>query len=300
MTPCIEVAQTWWQWHPYVGVSVLLLGVVGVLVPWLRGERVGKFERSIWTMVMVCLAALELWAIHEDQIQRDHEQAFERCQQLERFNAIATGLSTAIQGNETAMTNSQTQFQTTMGKANDILKKTERVQDLAKQNLDSVMGTGSVPCIVPSPWVVAGGKIHLSLRDMGENDLTGVEVQLFSYEEYKSSQSRAEIPVISLGTVTPDWPKDLATFVPVIDGQVEKGAGKYFAVISAQNGLYIETIDIRPSINNPSAWGTNFYMMRDKHVNHDQKMGNSVIPKGATSGSNVPECMAHGWSDDPK
>jgi hypothetical protein len=204
---------------------------------------------------MMALAAMELWAIHEDQVQ----QAFERCEQRENFNAIATGL---------------------------------------KQNLDSVMGTDSVPCIVPEPWAVKGGRIQLVLRDVGENDLTGVEVKLYSYSEYANSQSRFDKAAIPMGTVTPDWPKELPAFVPEIDGQLEKGVGKYFATITAQNGLYVETIDIRPSIDPRFAWGTNFYMMRDKHVNHDEKIGDSVIPQGATSASNVAECMAKGWSDE--
>jgi len=312
MAPCIEVVPVWWHGYLQVGVSITILAVLGVFVPLFREwNKIGRWEKAGWTALMFALAGLEILALHVDREEHDDQQAFERCEQLDHFQKIADGIQKEIDGNELAMKashqqfketmeKSNAQFKKTMAKAGDILERSEQAATLSKRNLDSIMGTDSVPCITPQPWALPGGKVQLILRNLGGNNLTGVEVNLYTNREYANSVSRSGIPAIALGTLTPHWSKELPAIVPEIDGQVQEGVGRYYAAISTQNGHYMETIDIKPSADPRYAWATRYWMVRDLHSNKEEKIGNTVIPKGATSGSGVPECMAGGWSDEAK
>ncbi len=101
MAPCVEVVHTWWQWHPPIGFCVAVLGVVGVLVPWLKGEGMGRRERAFWSAVMIGLTLVELWSIRRDQKERDAEQAFARCEEQHSFEGIVQGLTEGIQTRRT-------------------------------------------------------------------------------------------------------------------------------------------------------------------------------------------------------
>lgn len=112
---CQEVIPTLWQWHPPIGVFIALLAIVGVLVPWFRGE-VSKREKAFWTFLMFLFVGLEIRTIYLDQDQHDREQTLARCQQLESFQKIAAGIDTAI-------SNSSTQFAATMTNMGEVLTK---------------------------------------------------------------------------------------------------------------------------------------------------------------------------------
>ena len=112
---CQEVIPTLWQWHPPIGVIIALLAVVGVLVPWSRGEA-GKSEKAFWTFLMFLCVGLEIRTIYLDQAQHDREQTLARCQQLESFQKIADGI-------DTATSNSSAQFVATMTNMGKILTK---------------------------------------------------------------------------------------------------------------------------------------------------------------------------------
>jgi hypothetical protein len=112
---CQEVIPTLWQWHPPIGVIIALLAVVGVLVPWFRGEA-GKSEKAFWTFLMFLCVGLEIRTIYLDQAQHDREQTLARCQQLESFQKIADGI-------DTATSNSSAQFVATMTNMGKILTK---------------------------------------------------------------------------------------------------------------------------------------------------------------------------------
>jgi len=115
VSKCNEAIPTIWQWHPPVGVFIALLAVVGVLVPWFRGEAKPR-EKAFWTFLMFLFVGLEIRTIYLDQAQHDREQALARCQQLESFHEIANGITGAI-------TQSQQQFEKTMSASNLIVGK---------------------------------------------------------------------------------------------------------------------------------------------------------------------------------
>jgi hypothetical protein len=91
MNPCPEVVSPWWHWHPYVGVFIVIFGLVGVLVPFLN-EHLGEREKAVWTSVLVILAMLELRTIHYDGIEHDAIENRDRCIQLNSFQQIGNGI----------------------------------------------------------------------------------------------------------------------------------------------------------------------------------------------------------------
>lgn len=93
--PCPDFVHHWWQWHPPVGSFIAVLAVIGVLVPWFRGDA-SRREKAMWTIAMFVLLGLELRTLYRDRTEHDEEQTTARCQQLQSFQRIATSLDTAI------------------------------------------------------------------------------------------------------------------------------------------------------------------------------------------------------------
>lgn len=127
---CHEVIPGIWQWHPPVGVFIALLAVVGVLVPWFRGEAT-KREKAFWTFLMFLFVGLEIRTIYMDRTQHDREQSLARCEQLESFEKIADGI-------DNAMSDSNAQFAATVTNFGRVLIK----QDAT---LTQTMGGTSYP-----------------------------------------------------------------------------------------------------------------------------------------------------------
>jgi len=78
---------------------------MGVIVPWLFRplEKMVKSERALWTAIMFALVLLEIDSLYQDRNEHENEQAQARCEQTEKFGAIAQGIKNAI-------TESDTQF----------------------------------------------------------------------------------------------------------------------------------------------------------------------------------------------
>jgi hypothetical protein len=100
-------SSRWWQWHPPVGVFIAILAVVGVVVPWFKGEHASRTERAMWSVGMFLCMGFEIRSIYLAQAQHDKEQEMARSEQLKSFTRIADGINTAI-------ANSRDQFDTTM------------------------------------------------------------------------------------------------------------------------------------------------------------------------------------------
>jgi hypothetical protein len=82
-------------WHPYVGVSIGILAALGVVIPWLF-DKANRNVRAICSMVFFFFVGLEYWAIREDRIQQNNEQAFARCEQLQNFKEIAGEIKASV------------------------------------------------------------------------------------------------------------------------------------------------------------------------------------------------------------
>jgi hypothetical protein len=78
-----------WAWHPPVGVFIGILGLISVLVPWLRLNQSAK-EKAIWTALMFLLLLLEFKSIAQDRSEQNQEQATSRAELLANFQGIAS------------------------------------------------------------------------------------------------------------------------------------------------------------------------------------------------------------------
>jgi hypothetical protein len=103
------------HWPPPVGVFIAILGLLGIVVPFIRDlGKMGKREKAIWTAVMFALLVLEIRSIYADRSAHDREQATARAEQLKHFKEVGDGITKAID-------ESQKQFEATMERSNSIL-----------------------------------------------------------------------------------------------------------------------------------------------------------------------------------
>lgn len=147
-----------YAWHPPVGIFVAILGVVGVLVPFLR-VQIGRREKAVWTIVMFILVGLELRSIHL----YDADQRKSQAEQNTKFQTIADGL-------KAAMGNSQQQFAATMLKMGHLARVSE-------ESMQQSIGGDSF-CYVTPLAGDASGVIRTALLFVGAYPLSNVEIRV--------------------------------------------------------------------------------------------------------------------------
>jgi antitoxin (DNA-binding transcriptional repressor) of toxin-antitoxin stability system len=132
LDPCPLPIQPWWQWHPPVGTYIGILGVLGVIVPWLfrPPEKMGRGEKALWTLLLFILFGLELRTLYLDRDEHDAQQAQARCQQLESFQKIADGINTAITTSQSQFNQTMLGLQTTIGGTQQAIKNTTPYADI--------------------------------------------------------------------------------------------------------------------------------------------------------------------------
>lgn len=222
---CLIAASYWLQRPPSSGVTVVVLGVVAVVMTVRAEDKWERLERIGWLFLTGVLALVAIRAINQEDYRRDQE-----------FTSILTGLADGIRS-------SNQQFQATMAKENSILDTTKTAADLSKENLASMSGEDSYPCIVPQSHAVVNGMVPLVVWGRGPNNLTGVEVRLLSQREFLDGGSLFYKPPTELGTLRSEWPKPLPEGVIPTPG--DDGVAHYIAEIWTQNGYYTEVINFR-------------------------------------------------------
>ncbi len=270
----IDIASYYVRVPPDSGVAIGFLAFAAVIMtvrveaPWTRTEKMA------WIILAAVLMVIELRAI-----QQDHDD------QIAKFKNITDGITASINL-------SRKQFKESQDKALKTLKTTHAVAELSKSNLDAMMGTDSYPCIVPQMGAVSELGIPLFLWNKGtKNDLTGVEVKIYSQEQFLTTMGGLLLPSVNLGTINPIWGKPIPeTLRPVPD---KTGVAIFTADIWAQNGFYSEVIQFRKGkANIPLAY--RYWML--KQVVYEKKIGE--IPEGARGGEKMEHCWQPEWSDD--
>ena len=284
MTPCVEVA---YHWHPAVGYCVALLGVVGVLVPWLMGEKMGTKQKVLWATVMIVLTGFELWAIKGDGKERDAEQAFTRCEEQNRFEGIVNNLNKGIAV-------SKTQYDSTITHVDGVLKTTQTVASLAKENLEDVTGGDTYAYVVPEVFGVNDKKeLPFHIYSKGKNILTGVSVRFIDLNNnFATADHVQEIrswPTEEVGTLHPGEGKLLKTaFVPQMNLRNPTGGDPWYQItIYSQNFTVYEKLELRQGKYLP--WEYSFGLSQMK-----------VIPcsKGLQPSGPNNECKKQTWFYD--
>lgn len=140
---CIEPHSSLWASHPPVGFFIAIAGVLGIFVPLYRDwGKIGRQEKSIWTLLMFILLGLELRTLHLDRIEHDDSQAFARCQQLESFGRIADRMDRSIR-------ESESQFQITTSGIDGVLLKTQEAAQAAREGIEGMVGKDSYLVVSP-------------------------------------------------------------------------------------------------------------------------------------------------------
>ena len=110
-------------WHPPVGVFIALLALIGVLVPWFRGEA-NRREKALWTLLMFVFVGLEIRSIYMDQAEHDKQQADARTQQINSFSQIGQGINATIETGQQQFKETMRGFEANLNATNKAINNT--------------------------------------------------------------------------------------------------------------------------------------------------------------------------------
>lgn len=197
----------------------------------------GRTEKAIWTLTLLVLLVLELRSITLDQQEHDEIQAKVQCEELNHFDEIAQGVTNATSHVDT------------------VLKTTQDVASLAKENLESITGGKSFAYVVPvtvlSPILPENYNMSWNIMNDGPDILTGVSVSVVrvtkeASNESGSGESTEAGSSTSIGSLAP------RSRMTVPNASVStrllrsrQNMAHYFAVMTAQNGSTREDIYFR-------------------------------------------------------
>ena len=278
-------AYSAWLWFhvPAPGRAVAVLAAVAAAMS-IHGEMKG-WQKAIWMVLIGFLLCIEIRAIDNDRQQNQNAQAQMRQEDRTSFQHIADSLKDSL-------TIAKGQYDSTISHVDEVSSKTEGVATLAEQNLDSISGKDSYPCIVPQSHAVVNGSIPLALHNRGKNNLTGVQVQILSPHAFTEDIREFYKPGIDLGTVNPIWPKPLPNgIIPELD---TSGIAGYTFFIWTQNGFYSEVINFRANKNGAIPWAYQYWLFKREVFDH----ATSKFPKGAQVSMPMKDCQQLQWSDD--
>jgi len=266
-------ASYWFQRPSSSGVAVVILTVLAVVMAIRAEDKWGRLERAGWLSLIAIVSLVAIRAVNEEDAQRERQ-----------FTAVIERLNTTIQ-------KSTQQFQKTMNKENSILDTTKQAAELSKENLASLSGEGSYPCIVPQSHAVVNGSVPLVVWNKGLRNLTGVEVRILSEREFLDGQSIFYKPPAELGTLRSEWPKPLPEGVTPKPG--DNGVANYIAEIWTQNGYYTEVINFRRG-KYMLPWAYQYRLTKQFGFRPGQPLKDEM--KEEVKVRRV--CAQSGWSDD--
>lgn len=196
-------------------------------MPWFRGDS-GRREKAFWTFLMFLFVGLEIRTIYLDAAQHDREQALARCQQLESFQRIATGIDQSLE-------QSQKQFTATM-------VESAKIFGTAKSNLDAVTGGNTFVEFDVAP-------------NMGQGNPPIYPMTVSINGKYPIRSMAAQIQKIELARDEASINRQFQSIHKLhISGDVLPGThplderlsvGKYGIAIWAANGLSNEELELR-------------------------------------------------------
>ena len=213
----------WWLKHiPTVGKGGVLLAVGATLMP-LFWERVGVFGKMSWILMLFVLFAVEYRAINKD---REDAAA--------QSKKIIAGFTVSMQQN-------QTQFNTTMEKANRLLQ-------LSQESLEHITGGNEYCYIAPAPTET--DKWQLLIGNSGNITLPSCTIRLHeipSTLDRSDDSWRRSIEGFSAAPMQfPNVPprNQGAHYAPYL---MQAGPNrKYEAIITTPTHAFIQDIDFTP------------------------------------------------------
>jgi hypothetical protein len=266
-------------WHPYVGVFIAIVAVIGVVVPWFRGDA-KRPEKAAWTIVMFLCVFGEMWAIYADRAQHEKEDEHARCEQLERFHQIAHGIDESI-------ATSQSQFATTMSGVRGLVQQAEGLATLSKSEIADITGGDSFGFVVPQ----LGGDdgIPLVVWNHGDHPLQSVSITIAHTQD--QNWGDAFYHPIYIGPIGPNEHAPVPNFVLHPSPDPKSGQDNYWIFIYAQNGFVSQSLWSRRGKPAASPWAYSYEVTKPVRLKH--AIGH--IPKGATQ---MKQLLYRNWSDE--
>jgi hypothetical protein len=266
------IATSYWiQVPPSPGIAVAVLGLVAVVMTIRAEEKWGRSERIAWLVLALGLMVVEIQAI-----QRDHERqvAIEvqsRKDENERFAGV--------------LKDNRDRFDATMGKLGTnteklegLAKTQEKINTLARKNLESITGGSSFAYVLPHITSIAyaselaGNRgntlpesaklsFNLSVENAGDEALTGVTVTLAHVKGETKDKKFAitdlgPVAPMNMGTISPH--SGLMLPVMLTPALGVNGISEYNVNVSAQNGGSGEKLLFRPAKADSRNWAYKF------------------------------------------
>ena len=228
------IATSYWiQIPPSPGIAVGVLGLVAVVMTVRAEDEWGRTERIAWLLLALCLMVVEIRAIQFDRSRQDALEAQNRKDETERFSEV--------------LKDNREKFDATMSRTGEILGTTQRVGELAQENLENTTGGKSFAAVTPQVWS-GTVPISLSIYNYGKQTLTGVTVSIYGSDAWHKPRGFFEAPTIDVGTLHAGEMKLLKETITPTDSGARDGGLKmdsFQLYISAQNFTVVEHLLFR-------------------------------------------------------
>jgi hypothetical protein len=244
MNSCPMFVESWWNWHPPVGVFIGILAVVGVLVPWFKGEKVHLRERMWWSILMIACFALELRTIYLDQSQHDHEQQQSRCEETAKFEAVIEQGRATNERQKEEQKEQEQKFAALLKQGGRSIKDLEGVASKVSEGTSFANGGDTYPSIFPYQLTTEDGRqrVPFGLSKQGKYPLFDLMVSVG--RPYSVSKENNQEETFGASCKFPEMNANWN--FPLLAASMDGESSAYFeASMFARNGKWEEVIDVR-------------------------------------------------------
>jgi len=227
----------------------VLIGVMGFIAAGITFRHdPGKTEKAIWIILMTVLLVAEIRNLYV----ADAEATAKFSDQTEKLGKISDGLSTAIAGINTTVTNSQSQIDASKDQFTATIKKSNTLLALSQESLKNITGGDSFCYVSMSMeknatpvWLLHVGKNHAFDVYVRIDDIEGLDREAKAGKLFEN-QNQYEmkfgpLPIVLRGTGQP------LTTIPGF--AADTNYKRYNVFIMARNGSITELIRLKRDPN---------------------------------------------------
>ncbi len=240
----------WWPDSrlPLPGYAVTVIAFVAAAMS-LQGETSG-LQKAIWMLLIAGLLRIEFKAIRSDRTSSEQKANDDRKVQDEDFGKVLKAqeadFTATANGLTDAYTQSQKNFEATMGQTKSIYSKTEKAAEIAEEGVNSLTGGDSYLTVLPIPAFPANatnaGAYRLMVFVTGNYTIWDVRVEMAETSDALKFYQDGNTPQsITLGAVSSTYASPLG---PIIHPSQDKVTTYYFWVWSRSRPT-VETLQIR-------------------------------------------------------
>ena len=268
----------YWNWpspNPLPpGYAVTALAVAAAVMT-LLGEMKGK-EKVAWIAVLFAFLFLELNSIKIERKTQEDIQKEARHEQLQQFEKIGSGI-------EKSISESDRNFNATMGKTNQVLTNI----------------TGGDSFAYVSPQNFFGDQFGGVVWNNGEQALSGLTLTIAYTSEENWGASFFQ--PIFIGTLGPHAYAPIPNFIFRPKADPKTGQDNYWIMLSAQNGTVSQSVWFRRDHKNSSQWAYAFQVSKqgsDKPQRRKMMLELTEEDVKPRKGPPTKLLLYRAWSDD--